>query len=124
MRDIKFRAWDTINKVWIDVFELKIGQSGEVMAIAALDGELYGLHQVKLVQFTGLCDKEGVEIYEGDILHGERTLGIRHRVGYTTGKFICYSRHGFPEAGIYHFSKKCIVIGNIYENLELLRNRK
>lgn len=64
-----------------------------------------------LMQFTGLLDKNGKEIYEGDILRG---LG---KVYFHQGKFCV--EYGEEWGWI---SKNAEIIGNIYENPELLTN--
>ncbi len=64
MREIKFRAWDTTGDKWITniilYFENNILNNIIEFGIGIKD-------KVKLMQFTGLKDKNGKEIYEGDI---------------------------------------------------------
>ncbi|HJS82547.1 MAG TPA: YopX family protein, partial [Nitrososphaera sp.] len=54
MRDIKFRVWDTIAKCW---------KSNDTHDISHCDGEVFIAQQ-----FTGLKDREGKEIWEGDVI--------------------------------------------------------
>ena len=66
MREIKFRAWDSHNKRWVYNLLYRIDGLGEL-------AESY-----RLMQYTGLNDKNGVAIYEGDIIKCEdRTMDLQ-----------------------------------------------
>jgi uncharacterized phage protein (TIGR01671 family) len=110
MREIKFRAWDgeymlgpeSIYDFGADYFGPSIG--GTYLTFDDFpDGKL------PLMQYTGLKDKNGVEIYEGDI--------FRSRSGKV--KVVEYE---LPSAAYLSLmgSLEYEVIGNIYENKELL----
>lgn len=80
-------------------------------------------------QFSGLFDKNGTQIYAGDILEVKDGKDIlRGRVTFEAPKFACYNYHdqeSFEEKYLYgedllNFDGQYIVIGNIYENKELL----
>ena len=121
MREIKFRAWDKrIKKI------IGIGNMQDRFTIRN-DGELIsGSNDLELMQYTGLKDKNGVEIYEGDIVAwgGETAedcngYGV---VSYWDGD-ACFEIDDIKGAtnGISqrNYNK---VIGNIYENKELLND--
>lgn len=122
----KFRAWDkTENKMW-NVETIYI----EDEWVKVNNGSIYGttkdlVRDYVLMQSTGLKDKNGVEIYEGDIVRYNRGIS------WSVEKFpyvVKNSMEGFVfEYGLiqHSLSKKIeyvTVIGNIYENPELLED--
>lgn len=139
MREIKFRAWDKINKEMVKR-ELWLRLDGMELTAIDLDKKDFGLFdyrdQVELIQFTGLHDKNGKEIYEGDIVKyhddfysdpadiGGRRHIIRDRLYIVwwhplKAAFWLKSIPGAITESIW--SLDCEIIGNIYENPELLK---
>lgn len=131
MREIKFRAWDKLNKMLVQVQDLDLIQlvDGEYFISAGLEdvGEYLRLSkEIVLMQYTGLKDKHSKEIYEGDILarragYNNPEIIRKGTVEFVNGKYencLYYPhkqrRYLFDSASIYE------VIGNIYENPELL----
>jgi len=114
MREIKFRAWDDYKREMIPVKGIRQYPTG---GWSAWDGETEVLPcNVILMQFTGLLDKNGKEIWEGDILSTPAGYGY---VQYLNGAwYLCWpdggdtTLHGCP-------LERLEVIGNIYENPEL-----
>lgn len=107
MREIKFRAWNHLTK------EMDYGKSVLVDFY-----QLNSSYDHRLMQYTGLKDKNGVEIYEGDIVD---IFGTKDSVVFSLGSFDLFNYedeygHGAP----FQLWDECEVIGNIYENLELL----
>lgn len=114
-REIKFRYWDKRDG-WCGAFSVHqsgIVRFGDTEPIWQTPEEAGGV----LMQFTGLRDKSGKEIYEGDVVkfgwqNGYKTEAVEWRDG---GFWI-----GPKKSGWTIFDKKCEVVGNIYENPELL----
>ena len=119
MRDIKFRAWDAIEaKMWCPI----IRPDGRLMASNRLGGYVtFDDPQDPLMQFTGLHDKNGNEIYEGDIVKWEpdwvKSFEKPKSVEYRGSGFDPFQYDGGGEWDALY----CVVIGNIYENPELLK---
>lgn len=107
-REIKFRAWDKkLNRLWIweDLKNLPMSD--------------FKREDLEWLQYTGLKDKNGKEIYAGDILTAEDYVGfarLKAEVIFNRGRF-CLNTGTIPEDLI---PELCEVIGNIYETPELL----
>lgn len=115
MREIKFRAWHIEQKRMIDNWQYLAPSVRQHM---------------KLMQFTGLKDCKGVEIYEGDIVKNSHPGGIMWNTGDRS--LIKWSK--FDQGFMIDGEKACFclnghrpndyeVIGNIYENPKLLGER-
>jgi len=127
MREIKFRAWDTPNKYMITHKELCLVPLTYNEVFKGKDG-------YPLMQYTGLKDKNGVEIYDGDIVkyyqaeYNEETELREDRITVCEWYEDCYALIQRDAEGmlITPFNilrtKVIEVIGNIYENKELLES--
>lgn len=140
MREIKFRIWDKKNEIMYYGYKPNrpnmITFDGEICAQTLKGMDMYGNPLAKmdyypqerfiLMQYTGLKDIKGKEIYEGDIVrqrrflgwdkqNGERYKDIYGLVRFENGMFTC----GIVDNTIIDWNK-CEVIGNIWKNPELL----
>lgn len=122
MRNLKLRAWDKEFNLMSVVTRLDYWS--EVVEMS--DGELYiqKLDKVELMSSTGLFDKKGVEIFEGDILADLSESGdelVYLYVIYKDGKFMAVENeeHGYT-ADLIDCTTYHSVVGNIYENAKLL----
>lgn len=123
MKNLKLRAWLKEDKEMISVDELAFNTKW-VRGFYKLASRWFKLEQVELMSSTGLFDKKGVEIFEGDILadlseSGEELVYLY--VIYKDGKFMAVENeeHGYS-ADLIDCTTYHSVVGNIYENAKLL----
>ena len=115
MREIKFRAWHPKNGM-LDYEHCALAPLGSI------GGETSN-KDVIWMQYTGLKDKNGREIYEGDLVRRQdnpNDLGKIYWSDYDSRFSVNPSWCGEPEGG-WGPSNSIEVIGNVYENPELLK---
>lgn len=108
MREIKFRAWD--GEKMIDTFSVQSNGDGVLYS-----GDIMGSWEI--MQFTGLLDKNGKEIYEGDILMADEYVV---EIKFKGGQFVGFNEKLNPQETQNRNWLQWEIIGNIYENPELL----
>ena len=134
MREIKFRAWKKSANRMLDWAEL--------CAMPRLCNVLNGEYLEAVMQYTSLHDKNGKEIWAGDILVFRNNKSIYRKGEYDSFSQVCFGDYAYGEyeqaesgygwflkgitdedgSGLnQHFADYHEVIGNIYENPELLK---
>lgn len=132
MRELKFRVWSDFYEKYAD-FDAELYMDGSVEADFTDETGIPHHETTDLVieQYTGLKDKNGEEICEGDIVQIDSMDELR--VGYVELVadqycIVCGEEDGHKiVAEFYYYSKpdeNCEVIGNIHENPELLKEKE
>ena len=134
MREIKFRAWNKLSKriaivkhVIFDGSESGIEQAFVHYDNTPLnDDKWIPKDCLELMQYTGLKDKNGKEIYEGDIVKiwSARLGTSNYKIEYHAPSFtltVITNTRSFPMDIDWQFVQEIKVIGNIFENPELLK---
>jgi len=130
-REIKFRAWDKNRKIMFDEYTegmtIEFLNLGGFIVRAGENAENVGDEsQFELMQFTNLKDKNGKEIYEGDIVKtfcGQE--GGSGKYQFDVVEFECGSfelKPSYENFGMASINNYFEIIGNIYENKDLLNN--
>lgn len=129
MREIKLRAWDNKNGGWNSSISAKSESApfvvNQITTLAIPENQ-----HLDIQQFTGLKDKNGKEIYEGDIVRARNKYNFtpekypRYEIGFEAGSFIGRSikRHTVAGKGLRWLTLRfddefemVKIIGNIYE---------
>ena len=155
MREYKFRVWDTENKEMLKVQELDFEDTfygGRLSIRTDQYNDYFDIEDMILMQYTGLKDKNGKEIYEGDIIltqpfrdkpysknYKEKRLKGIVKYNVKCGDDFCgcegkmkywgaewnveiIDKEDYKKFSNYDWGRffECEVIGNIYDNPELL----
>ena len=146
MRKIKFRAWDNLEKAYLNKNDIAIDNLGNIFILQDYDNNEANLWYARLLpdlgneryiieQFTGLTDRNGVGIYEGDFVkvkHKDWIEPTIHMVkwgddeeypAFDLSPEIDETMNGFALA-IQSDLFSIKIIGNIHENPELSENAK
>ena len=128
MREIEFRAWDKIRHqiIEVDAIEFKVKE------VFTDDGFGRPFNDIELIQYTGLHDKNGKKIYDGDIVNLTKIKGFCQdenwkftgKVFWANGCYMAIHYNGQHVEKLWGDYTQMEVIGNSYENPELLEEKK
>ena len=115
MREIKFRIWDKLNKEMINIESINFQERRVYKDTVSYRK----FEDIELIEYTGLKDMDGKEIYEGDILF--ESFGEEYfKVVFENGSFRAEANE--YSLDLEDYAHICEVIGNIYENPELMED--
>lgn len=122
----KYRAWDKVNKRMLTYVEIYCYKDGSVGVYAGENNNqpLGRTDDFELIEFTGLVDRNGKEIYEGDVINARyapsyiiNTYEIKY--GINGAAFSCYRKHPNPNV---QFSILPLCPSNSMEDVEIIGN--
>ena len=129
-RRIKFRVWDSVMSEMFYDSELSNGD----LLVIHIDGRLeisdddtYKVGDFKIMQYTGLKDENGKEIYEGDIVKIEGFSPRNYLIVWDEdyGSWILREDVSLMEERIrYEHFKNSLIVGNIYENSNMFKKEE
>ena len=120
MREIKFRAWDNELKIMVHDFDQDLDKHYPIEVGDSIHNLVWrvGLCYESLMQHTGIKDKNGVEIYEGDIIDWDAQEWGEAYIEVVEWDYELFN------ARENDWTEWCEVVGNIHENPELLEQVK
>ena len=119
-RDIGFHRTSYKNGDWVyglitrlydERFETLPAEMRDIDGVSGIE-----IDYTTIGQYTGLTDKNGKKIFEGDVV--ANSCGIKKTVEFYKGRY--YPFIAFPEYNCWD-EKECEIIGNIHDNPELLK---
>lgn len=118
-REIEYRAF--VNNEIYDVISIDFVEQ----TVTLSDGDIYIISEVELLQFTGLKDKNGKKIFEGDICRKIINMKpkeiLKCKIIYKEDSFVTeWITVRWHDNTLRFFCEELKIIGNIYENPELL----
>ncbi len=118
MKTLKFRIWDKVEERYDSNHHIRIDLEGNVFNLQTGAGG----NEYVIEQFTGLLDKSGVKIYEGDVCHNKdigtnNTLEIVFRNGMFSFGFYSIDLQWFINQPVFE------IIGNVHQNPDLLETK-
>lgn len=123
MREIKFRAWLKEKKIMVEVSEINFIFNRVEYIVSKIKKLVYTqsdkLEKIILMQYTGIKDKNGKEIYEGDIISTGDGF-YYYEIIFENGSFKAKWGQYPLTITLNEIAPYCEVVGNIYENPELL----
>ena len=131
-REIKYKAWDKAKKVWKIVTGLHFfgGEKLTTISYDSEEGEIMDVpvEEFEIVEYTGLKDKDGKDIYTGDVLKMDSWTPEHIQVKFIEGAF-CLANAGGHYIGEIHYTNhanipQSTVVGNVFENPNLLKNEQ
>lgn len=124
MRESKFKAFVKSNnrhQTYSGMYDIVcidfLNKLVKVNRASVFAQQIFSFDDIELIQYTGLKDKNGKEVYEGDIIqrYGEGRYTI-----YWHNNTACWRMEGFTGITKSDIALACEIIGNIYENPEIV----
>lgn len=134
MKEIKYKAWDKLNKIMFPISDIDFEDKS--VGVMKIDSQ-YNFNEIELIQYTGRKDKNGIELYNEDILEyvgnncptcGKHDYYEGHGLYMiswddSTLSYECMEIGGDNYMGCNIWGTDMIKVGSRYENPELLKEK-